>query len=69
MPKLKTGFNGEELRRRRRERDLTQGDVAEKLGVSVAVVSAWEQGGKTPNWRRACQLADAVGVTLDQLRG
>ena len=36
---------GERLRHLRRERDLTQEEVAADLGVSYQAVSKWERGG------------------------
>lgn len=44
---------GESIRRYRRQRDESQADIADKLGVSVQTVSGWERGVTTPTLRKA----------------
>ena len=61
---------------RRRELELTLGDVAARLGVSPITVSNWSNGDSTPNPQNLValaellevppnELADMAGVTLD----
>ena len=46
---------------------LSQGDVAEKLGVSRQSVSKWETGQSVPELDKIVKLADLFGVSLDEL--
>ena len=55
-----------ELRSRRR---MTQGELAERLGVSRQSVSKWENGESFPDLPKLVQLGDALGVSLDVLCG
>ncbi len=51
----------------RRQRGLTQEEVARRVRVSTRTVAAWESGAATPRQRNARALAKALGVTLDAL--
>ncbi len=46
---------------------MTQEDVAEKVGVSRQAVAKWEAGETAPDLDKACLLAEAFGVSLDDL--
>ncbi|MCM1150408.1 MAG: helix-turn-helix domain-containing protein [Butyricicoccus sp.] len=46
---------------------LSQGDVAEKLGVSRQSVSKWETGQSVPELDKIVKLADLFGVSVDEL--
>lgn len=54
---------GARLQRLRRERGLSLGDIAVRLGVSKPTVWAWEHGKSRPVERRLAGLAEALGVT------
>lgn len=54
---------GLRLQRLRRERGLSLGEVAARLGVSKPTVWAWEHGKSRPVERRLAGLAEALGVT------
>jgi transcriptional regulator with XRE-family HTH domain len=54
---------GARLHRLRRERGLSLGDIAARLGVSKPTVWAWEHGKSRPVERRLASLADVLGVT------
>lgn len=43
----------ETLRARRRRKDLTLAQVARRVGVSIASVSAWERGERRPKDKHA----------------
>lgn len=59
----------ENLQRLRKERGLSQEDVAQKLFVSRQSVSKWENGNAEPGVKDLTALADMFGVTLDELVG
>ena len=46
---------------------LTQEDIAEKLGVARQSVAKWEAGESIPDLDKCKQLADIFGVSLDDL--
>lgn len=53
----------------RKERHLTQGQIAEKLGVSRPSYTCYELGNTTPNLTTLCKIADLFEVNLDYLMG
>lgn len=57
---------GENIRRLRREKHMTQGDVAKALGISVQAVSKWENGG-TPDIYLLPAIAGLFAVSIDKL--
>jgi transcriptional regulator with XRE-family HTH domain len=62
-------YFGENIKRLRRERDLTQEDLARFLGVSFQAVSKWERGETTPDIATLPGIARYFGVTTDALLG
>lgn len=60
---------GTNLRRLRRERELTQEEVAVHLGVSFQAVSKWERGEGLPDITILPALARYFEVSLDDLFG
>ena len=46
---------------------LTQEEIAEKLGVTRQSVAKWESGESIPDLDKCKQLADIFGVSLDDL--
>ena len=57
------------LRFCRRQRGLTQEQLAEAMGVSVAAVSKWELGQSTPELETLLELADFFDLSVDALLG
>ena len=51
----------------RKLRSLTQEDIAEIAGVSRQAVAKWESGETVPDLTKCKLLADAFGVSLDDL--
>ena len=51
----------------RKMRSLTQEDIAEIAGVSRQAVAKWESGETVPDLTKCKLLADAFGVSLDDL--
>ena len=58
---------GENLKRMRTERGLTQGDLAAVLSVTPQSVSRWETGQAYPDTEMLPVLASYFSVTLDEL--
>lgn len=58
---------GENIRRARLERGLTQSALAETLGVSDRAVSRWERGTSTPNVLLLSRLALLLETSADAL--
>lgn len=57
----------ERLKRYRKEKNMTQQDLADALGVSNKSVSRWESEGGYPDIPLLVPLARALGVTVDDL--
>ncbi|MFF3554626.1 helix-turn-helix domain-containing protein [Streptomyces tsukubensis] len=60
-------FDGQRVREVRRAVDLTQSDLAKKVGVSDAAVAGWETGQSAPDGEKLPALAKALGARLDDL--
>ncbi len=60
---------GENLRRLRREKNITQEELAEVLGVSYQSVSRWENGACYPDMELLPTLAAFFSVSVDTLLG
>lgn len=58
---------GDFLYELRKEKGLTQSEVAEKLGVTNKAVSKWETGETFPETAQLLPLSDLFGVTVDEL--
>lgn len=57
----------EKLARLRKEKGLTQLDLAEAVKVSRQAVSKWESGGGTPSTENLRGLSELYGVSIDYL--
>jgi len=57
----------ENIAARRAELNLTQEELAEKVGVTQAFISLIEKGFKTPSVEVTKRLADALDTTIDDL--
>ena len=60
---------GDNIRRLRRAADMTQEQLADKLGVSYQSVSRWENGTTYPDMEFLPALSGIFGVTVDELIG
>ena len=58
---------GENIYRLRTAKNMSQGDLADALGVSRQSISKWETDGATPELDKLVKLAGLFGVTLDEL--
>lgn len=60
---------GQSIKEIRSLHKLTQKQLANKIGVTHAAISYWENGVNIPNVKDCWLLADALNVTLDELVG
>lgn len=58
---------GSYIAQKRRAKNFTQEQLAEKLGVSNKTISKWENGKCMPDYSIIQKLCDALGVTLPEL--
>lgn len=59
---------GEKIREERRKQNLTQKELAEKIGVTNRVITSYETGRSFPRTRDAYKkIADALGVNVNYL--
>lgn len=60
---------GDRIREYRASIKMTQADFANRLGISGASVSAYENGTRLPSYDVLVKIADTLGVTTDELLG
>lgn len=59
----------ERLKQARKEKKLTQQDVAEHFGMAARSYRYWESGEREPSVANLVALADLLDVSLDWLTG
>lgn len=62
-------MTGQKIAQLRKEKGLTQGDLAQTLHVSTAAVSKWERGLNFPDLTLLEPLAEALGANAAELLG
>lgn len=60
---------GQNIKRLRRERDITQESLAEYLGITSQAVSGWECDRSAPDIAQLPLLANIFGVSTDEILG
>lgn len=55
------------IARKRKEANLTQAQLAERLGISSKSVSKWERGQCMPDYAVVNELCSALGITVSEL--
>ena len=60
---------GDRIREYRTSLRMTQADFANRLGITGASVSAYENGTRLPSYEVLVRIADILGVTTDELLG
>lgn len=63
----KFGFLGEELRKARKEKGLSQEELADKINVSRQSIHLWEAGKIIPDFENIINLCNALEITTDRL--
>lgn len=67
MDTLKT--LGEQLKKERKNKEMTQEEIANKINISRASYAYYEAGKKQPNLDTLKKLADLYKVSVDYLIG
>ena len=60
---------GERLRKIRKEKDLTQLQLAQQLGLTKSVISAYETGLRMPSYETLIKLSSTFNISTDFLLG
>ena len=60
---------GENIRKLRKQKSLTQENLAEALGVTVGAISKWELGASSPDIQFIAEMADFFETSIDVLFG
>ena len=60
---------GTRLANLRKEHNLTQNDIADRLNISAQAVSKWENDLTSPDINTIMELADIFNITVDELVG
>ena len=66
---METQTMGKRISSLRKNKGLTQEQLADRLGVSAQAVSKWENDVSCPDISLLPQLSDVLGVTTDELLG
>lgn len=57
------------LKEKRKEANLTQQEIADKLHVNRVTYTNWEKGNREPNFKNLIELANLLETTTDDLLG
>ncbi|MDE7067549.1 MAG: helix-turn-helix domain-containing protein, partial [Schaedlerella arabinosiphila] len=58
---------GEVIRKHRKLKNLTQEEMAARLGVTAPAVNKWENGNSFPDIMLLAPIARLLGITVDTL--
>ncbi|MBP5594353.1 MAG: helix-turn-helix transcriptional regulator, partial [Pseudobutyrivibrio sp.] len=57
----------EVIRKHRKEKNMTQEEMANRLGVTAPAVNKWESGASMPDISLLAPIARLLNVSLDEL--
>lgn len=60
-------YIGNKIRQYRKQNNLTQDELAKRLGLGKGTISNYESGYRTPQESRLFELAEALGVSINDL--
>mgnify|MGYP002521084646 FL=1 len=66
---MKDNLIGKSIKDNRLTQGYTQKQLAQKIGVTHAAISYWENGVNIPNVKDCWLIADALDITIDELVG
>lgn len=58
---------GKKISELRKKRNMTQMELADRMGISFQAVSNWERGNSMPDIAKLPELAELLSVSLDEL--
>ena len=58
---------GKFIQERRKIKELTQVELAEKLGVSNRTISSWENGNSLPDYSMFQDLCNELDISINEL--
>ena len=64
-----TAKTGKKIAELRKQKDMTQFELADAMGISYQAVSNWERGNSMPDISKLAELSDILGTTVDELLG
>lgn len=64
---METSQLAQRIRAFRKLKGYTQNELAELLGVSIAVLGAIERGTRKADTRIVCKISEVLGIDLDEL--
>ncbi|WP_148511347.1 helix-turn-helix domain-containing protein, partial [Hungatella hathewayi] len=56
---------GDVIRKYRKNKDMTQEELAKRLGVTAPAVNKWENGNSLPDITLLAPIARLLGITTD----
>lgn len=62
------GSFGQFIAKRRREKMMTQSELATKIGVSKSAIAKWETDRGIPDWNNYFKLARVMNVSAEKLQ-
>jgi transcriptional regulator with XRE-family HTH domain len=60
---------GKILKQKRKEKGLTQKDVAEATQIDQSIISSWERGTRSPSFLNIHKLCQLLDLSIDELLG
>ena len=60
---------GKAIKEKRLENNLSQQELASKIGVTHAAISFWENNVNVPNVLDCWKIADVLKISIDELIG
>ena len=60
---------GRRISGRRKEKNMTQMELADRMDISFQAVSNWERGNSMPDISKLPELAEVLDLSLDSLLG
>lgn len=60
---------GKKISELRKNKNMTQPELADRMGISFQAVSNWERGNNMPDIAKLPELAEILGVSVDELLG
>lgn len=60
---------GRKISELRKEKNMTQMELADKMNISFQAVSNWERGNSMPDISKLPEIAEILGVSIDELLG